>query len=80
MDASKVRQPSFMSFASLDDFDAIVMDEDPGGTVGAAIEAAHASTRLILSRSSRQVGHGKNELVGRSAGPWGASPAGTHFA
>lgn len=80
MDASKVRQPSFMSFASLDDFDAIVMDEDPGGTVGAAIEAAHASTRLILSRSSRQVGHGKNELVGRSAGPWGANPAGTHFA
>lgn len=72
MDASKVRQPSFMSFASLDDFDAIVMDEDPDGAVQQAIDAAHARTRLITS-GSRQLGGAWDELLGSRAVPRAAA-------
>lgn len=68
MDASKVRQPSFMSFANLDDFDAIVMDEDPDGAVQQAIDAAHARTRLIAS-GPQQLGGSWDELLGSRAIP-----------
>lgn len=49
MDASKVREPSFIRFAELDDFDAVVMDEDPKGVVAGAIHDRGLPTRLILT-------------------------------
>ncbi len=49
MDASKVRDPCFIRFAQLSDFDAIVMDFDPNNEVEQAIQASASQTKLILT-------------------------------
>ena len=52
MDASKTSADGLMRFAGIEDVEAIVMDEDPGGVVAAAIaelpEGARAP-RLLLA-------------------------------
>ncbi len=49
MDASKVRDPCFIRFAQLSDFDAVVMDFDPNNEVEQAIQASASQTKLILT-------------------------------
>lgn len=65
MDLTKLRRPSFISFASLADFDVVVMDEDPDEVMAKAIEAARSHTRLVLAD---EASHGApiagEELIG----------------
>ena len=49
MDSTKLRRPSFISFATLEDFDVIVMDEDPDGVMAKALEESRAHARLVLA-------------------------------
>lgn len=49
IDASKVRDPCFISFAQLSDFDALIMDFDPNGEVAKAIQSEAVDTNLILT-------------------------------
>lgn len=49
MDASKVRDPCFIRFATLSDFDALVMDFDPNGEVARTIRTDARDTELILT-------------------------------
>lgn len=65
MDATKVRTPSFMSFAGVEDFDVIVMDEDPDDTVYEAIEGSRSHALLITSDAPRSgMPAGGNDLLG----------------
>ena len=52
MDASKVRDPRFISFAQLSDFDALIMDFDPNGEVTKTIQSEDLGTELILTNDS----------------------------
>lgn len=47
MDASKVRPPSFIQFATVNDFDTIITDYDPNGVLARAIADNGAHARLI---------------------------------
>lgn len=49
MDASKVRDPCFIRFADVDDFDAIIMDFDPNGEVARTLAEQDSRARLILT-------------------------------
>lgn len=49
MDASKVRDPCFIRFAKLSDFHTLIMDFDPNGEVGRAIQEESPTTELILT-------------------------------
>ena len=49
MDVSKVRDPCFIRFAKLSDFNAVIMDFDPNGEVERAIQADSPETSLILT-------------------------------
>lgn len=68
MDATKLRQPSFMRFATLEDIDAVVMDYDPDGIMARSIERAKASVLLVAQGDSIPAGMGSvfehEELLG----------------
>lgn len=71
MEASKVRPPSFIQFATVNDFDTIITDFDPDGTIARAIEANGSRAHLIEvspggSSSSRDAS-GEGERTGRQA-------------
>lgn len=49
IDATKVSAPSFIDFAGIQDFTAIISDYDPQGAIGKSIEDAQASTQLLVA-------------------------------
>lgn len=53
MDASKVRPPSFIQFATVNDFDTIITDYDPDGVLARAIADNGAHARLIEAKPER---------------------------
>ena len=53
MDASKVRPPSFIQFATVNDFDTIITDYDPDGVLARAIADNGAPARLIEAKPER---------------------------
>ena len=65
MDTSKLRRPSFISFASLADFDVIVMDEDPDDIMAQAVAASRSHAQLVLADEAGKgmLGAGE-ELIG----------------
>lgn len=67
MDITKLRQPSFISFAGISDFDVIVMDEDPDGTMTQAVESARTHARLVIADEVMRGMHiADEELIGGS--------------
>lgn len=67
MDITKLRQPSFISFAGISDFDVIVMDEDPDGTMAQAVESARTHARLVIAGEAARGTHiADEELIGGS--------------
>lgn len=67
MDITKLRQPSFISFAGISDFDVIVMDEDPDGTMAQAVESARTHARLVIADEVMRGMHiADEELIGGS--------------
>ena len=67
MDITKLRQPSFISFAGISDFDVIVMDEDPDGTMAQAVESARTHARLVIADEVMRGTHiADEELIGGS--------------
>lgn len=67
MDITKLRQPSFISFAGISDFDVIVMDEDPDGTMAQAAESARTHARLVIADEVMRGMHiADEELIGGS--------------
>lgn len=50
MDASKVRSPSFIQFATICDFDTVITDYDPDGVIARSIADNGAHARLIEAR------------------------------
>ena len=51
MEASKVRPPSFIQFATVNDFETIITDHDPDGVIARAIDANGSRARLIEANS-----------------------------
>lgn len=51
LDASKLGTTSFFQFASLSDFDVLVMNGDPQGEMGRAISEAHDGPELVLAQA-----------------------------
>lgn len=47
MDSSKLRSSCFLKFASIDDFDTVVIDHDTNGVLESAISRAHRAIELI---------------------------------
>lgn len=52
MDASKVRPPSFIQFATVNDFESIITDFDPDGAIAQAIEENGSRAHLIEVRKN----------------------------
>lgn len=50
MDATKVREPSFIQFATICDFDTVIMDYDPDGVLARTIAGSGSRARLIEAR------------------------------
>ena len=64
LDATKVREPSFIQFASMGDFQYVVTDYDPDGTLAHAIDRQGLSTKLIqVGRQSEEPESAAEQIV-----------------